>query len=78
MSSRTLALAGALSASALLGGLVVQRSPARLGALLGFPGVVLAPFTAPRGDNDGLWVLIVPFTVLVAALLIVRGVSDLV
>jgi hypothetical protein len=29
------------------------------------PGVVgiqllLAPFTAPRGDNDGLWILIVP------------------
>lgn len=27
---------------------------------LGFPGLALSPWTAPRGDNDGLWLLIVP------------------
>ena len=31
--------------------------------------LVLAPFTTPRGDNDGLWVLIVPIIVVFGAVL---------
>jgi hypothetical protein len=30
------------------------------GVALGVPPLVLAPWTAPRGDGDGLWTLIIP------------------
>ena len=42
-------------------GFVAPGRAALAGALLGLPGLVLSPWTAPRGDNDGLWLLIVPF-----------------
>jgi len=28
--------------------------------VLGLLPLLLSPWTAPRGDNDGLWILIVP------------------
>ena len=37
--------------------LSASRAPSHaaiLGAILGLPGLVLSPWTAPRGDNDGL------------------------
>jgi peptidoglycan/LPS O-acetylase OafA/YrhL len=49
-----------LLALALVGGFVRPRRARLIGALLGLPGLVLSPWTAPRGDNDGLWLLIVP------------------
>ena len=46
------------------------------GLLLALPGFVLAPWTAPRGDNDGLWVLIIPM--MGVLMLILAGVAGLV
>jgi hypothetical protein len=40
-----------------------------VGLLLVLPGLVVAPWIAPRGDNDGLWVLIVPLLFLFALVL---------
>lgn len=51
-----------LLAAALLGGFV-QRRPWLIGTMLGLPGLILAPWTAPRGDGDGLWILIFPLLV---------------
>lgn len=48
-----------LLAAVVLGALYPRRS-ALTGALVGLPALVLSPWTAPRGDNDGLWVLVVP------------------
>jgi len=31
--------------------------------------LLVAPFTTPRGDNDGLWVLIIPIIVVFGAVL---------
>ena len=36
------------------------RGPAVFSALLGLPALLTAPWLAPRGDDDGLWVLIFP------------------
>lgn len=55
------ALIPILLGAALGGGFVAPRRAALAGAMLGLPGLVLSPWTAPRGDNDGLWILIVPF-----------------
>lgn len=41
-------------------GYVAPKRSWLVGVLLGLPGLVLSPWTAPRGDNDGLWLLIVP------------------
>jgi hypothetical protein len=49
-----------LGAAAIGGWIVPARAAALIGAALGAPGVLLSPWTAPRGDNDGLWVLIIP------------------
>jgi hypothetical protein len=49
-----------LLAAAVVGGLVAPSRAALAGAMLGLPGLVLSPWTAPRGDNDGLWLFIVP------------------
>jgi len=40
-----------------LGVLVSNRHHMRVAALLVTPALVLAGWTAPRGDNDGLWTL---------------------
>jgi hypothetical protein len=39
-----------------------------VGVLLGAPGLYAAPATAPRGDGDGLWILIFPTIVFAMAL----------
>jgi hypothetical protein len=67
-----------LLGAAVGGALVAPRRAALVGAMLGLPGLVLSPWTAPRGDNDGLWILIVPFmgvftVVLVATALAAAG-----
>jgi len=49
-----------LLVAALVIGFVAPTHAWLLGALLGLPGLLLSPWTAPRGDNDGLWVLIIP------------------
>jgi hypothetical protein len=36
------------------------RRAAVLGAALVLPGLLLSPWTTPRGDDDGLWILVVP------------------
>lgn len=54
------ALFPVLLAAAVLGGLVAPHRPEFVGAMLGLPSFVLSPWTAPRGDDDGLWLLIVP------------------
>jgi hypothetical protein len=41
-------------------GLVLGGHPLVTGALLVAPALLAAPWTAPRGDNDGLWLLIFP------------------
>lgn len=41
------------------------------GLLVGLPALLLAPWTAPRGDNDGLWLLIVPMLAFFVAVLVV-------
>ena len=55
--------------AALLGGLIAPRRPWLVGLMLGLPAFVLAPWTAPRADNDGLWVLIVPILAVFLVLL---------
>lgn len=50
-----------LLGTALVGGALVPRSAGLFGMALGLPPLLLSPWTAPRGDNDGLWVLIVPY-----------------
>jgi len=56
--------------AAFMGGLLVPRSTGVVGLALGLPGLALSPFTAPRGDNDGLWTLIVPELVVLSAALV--------
>src|SRR5262245_43801628 len=46
--------------AALAMGFVAPRHSWLLGALLGLPGLLLSPWTAPRGDDDGLWLMIIP------------------
>lgn len=49
-----------LLALAIVGGLALPKHSTLIGVMLVAPALVLSPFTAPRGDNDGLWLLIVP------------------
>lgn len=53
-----------LALAALLLGLLAPRFPALVGAVVTAVPLLLAPGTAPRGDNDGLWVLILPMLAL--------------
>ena len=39
------------------------RRAVAAGAAYAMPQVALTPFTAPRGDDDGLWVLWIPLMV---------------
>lgn len=48
-----------LVAGALLG-LWFGGHPLVTGAALAAPGLALAPWDAPRGDGDGLWLLVFP------------------
>jgi hypothetical protein len=59
-----------LLGAALIGGFVVPSRASSIGAWLGVPGLVLSPWTAPRGDNDGLWIMIVPFLAVFVLVLI--------
>jgi hypothetical protein len=43
-----------------IGGWLSPRRVPLVGLALGAPGLLLAPWTAPRGDGDGLWILILP------------------
>jgi hypothetical protein len=49
-----------LLGAALIGGLLRPRAAGAIGLALGLPALILSPWTAPRGDGDGLWILIVP------------------
>jgi len=56
---------------AVAGGFLAYRSWLAVAVALGLPGLLLSPFTTPRGDNDGLWTLIVPMMVgLIAVMLL--------
>jgi hypothetical protein len=55
---------------ALGAGLLLPQEAPVIGALLSLPGLLLSPWTAPRGDNDGLWILIVPILAIFTALLV--------
>ncbi|HEU0170724.1 MAG TPA: hypothetical protein VFR26_04725 [Acidimicrobiales bacterium] len=61
--------------AAVLGGFLFPSRAALVGALLGLPGLALSPWTAPRGDNDGLWVLIIPIMVLFVLVLVATAVG---
>jgi hypothetical protein len=54
------ALFPVLLVAAALGGLIAPKQSRIVGVMLVAPALVLSPWTAPRGDNDGLWLLIVP------------------
>jgi hypothetical protein len=64
------ALLPVLLAAALAGGFVARRRPGLIGLGLGLPGLLLSPWTAPRGDDDGLWLLIIPCLALFVVVLI--------
>lgn len=49
-----------LLGAALVGGFLFPRRAGLIGMMLGLPSLLLSPWTAPRGDNDGLWILIIP------------------
>ena len=60
-----------LLGSAAAGGLLAPRTSSWLtGLALGVPCLALAPWTAPRGDNDGLWLTIVPLLAVVTGVLV--------
>ena len=50
----------AIGVAAVLGALMRSNQSASVGAAVALPALALAPWTAPRGDNDGLWVLWFP------------------
>ena len=64
-----------LLAAALAGGVLVPQRARLVGVLLGAPALLLAPWTAPRGDGDGLWILIVPL--LAVFVLVLAAVASL-
>lgn len=49
-----------LLGAAFVGGLVLPEQATVVGVMLILPALALSPWTTPRGDDDGLWVLIVP------------------
>jgi hypothetical protein len=59
-----------LTGFAVVGGFVFRRHAPLIGLGLGVPPLVLSPWTAPRGDNDGLWILIIPMLVVFVAFLV--------
>lgn len=59
-----------LLGAALVGGFVVPSRASLIGTWVGVPGLMLAPWTAPRGDNDGLWIMIVPILAVFVLVLI--------
>lgn len=59
-----------LLAATLVGGFAFPRFARVISLGLGLPPLVMAPWTAPRGENDGLWVLIVPMLAVFVAVLI--------
>jgi hypothetical protein len=62
--------------SALLGGYLLPTRAEAIGLGLGLPGFVLSPWTAPQGDNDGLWIWIIPITSLwLVALVALAGLA---
>jgi hypothetical protein len=58
----------ALCVGGAVAGFVLGGRAAATGALLGAPGFVLLWWTAPRGDEDGLWLLWAPVVVFAALL----------
>ena len=48
----------AVLVAAFVGGFLVPKRAPLIGLMLVLPGFVMSPWTAPRGDGDGLWVLI--------------------
>jgi peptidoglycan/LPS O-acetylase OafA/YrhL len=59
-SSGSPALWPLLALTALVLGYFEPRRPALVALAVVLAPLVLAPVTAPRGDEDGLWVLIIP------------------
>jgi membrane protease YdiL (CAAX protease family) len=59
-----------LLAGALVGGFLLPSCATVIGVALGLPALLLSPWTAPRGDNDGLWILIVPALVVFLLVLV--------
>ena len=57
----------ALAAVGGLRGLRPRGHPLVTGALLAAPALLTAPWLAPRGDDDGLWVLWFPLVVVAGA-----------
>lgn len=49
-----------LLAGGLVGGFLLPSCATVIGVALALPALLLSPWTAPRGDDDGLWILIVP------------------
>lgn len=49
-----------LALLALGGGYLSVARPGLIGLALGFPALILSPWTTPRGDNSGLWALLLP------------------
>ena len=49
-----------LLGAAFAGGMLLPKRACLVGMTLGLPPLLLSPWTAPRGDNDGLWLLIIP------------------
>ena len=64
-----------LLAAALIGGFLLPSCATVIGFALGLPALLLSPWTSPRGDNDGLWILIVPalFVFLFVLVLVARA-----
>jgi hypothetical protein len=60
-----------LLAFALFGGALFFRCSEAIALALGVPGLLMSPFATPRGDNDGLWRLMVPMMVVFTAALVV-------
>lgn len=50
----------AIGVATVLGALMGSDQSASVGSAVALPALALAPWTAPRGDNDGLWVLWFP------------------
>ncbi|MEN9646133.1 MAG: hypothetical protein RL238_2802 [Actinomycetota bacterium] len=58
---------------ALVGGFLVPSGATLVGVALGLPALLLSPWTAPRGDNDGLWILIIPALIVFLVVLVLAA-----
>jgi hypothetical protein len=45
---------------AFIGGAIAPRRAWLVGLMLGLPALILSPWTAPRGENDDVWLFIPP------------------